>query len=226
VTHKHLFFGCAFAGFLGLCLVGFILIALALIGFLQPAMAVAIINLLVDIVVGVFTVWGLFWAASEFSEQSLRSQLNLLLGEAQDVNGEMRCTPLHRTQISVTGQRIQQEGDVLGKIKIGLFLENTRPRAAQRIQLRIEIRSVPPIRDVYPDERTFTLNYHPNYTETKVILRFEDDLVVYQGEELFLGVLHVDWLDPALPNTCELRYVINKAEGRPDVGLHNIRVNW
>ena len=48
----------------------FLLFALAVTDYVDHGIAVAVFNLLVDIVVGVFTVWGLFWAASEFTEQA------------------------------------------------------------------------------------------------------------------------------------------------------------
>ena len=223
MTHKRVFLGCAIVGFLGLCVSCLALIALAVAGFLQPPTGVAVFNLFVDIVVGVFTVWGLFWAASEFSEQSLKPQLGLILGEQEINDGKPAYNPIDSTKLSVCGHTSLQGQ---GWVEIGLFLENRRPRMAERIQLAIEVESNPQVSGVSPKLGSSVYKYHENITRNKVVLRFEDDLVVYQGEGVLLGVLRVDWPQAPLPSVCELRHTIYKAEGRPDIGRHMICIDW
>ena len=208
---------------LGLCVSCLALIALAVAGFLQPPTGVAVFNLFVDIVIGVFTVWGLFWAASEFSEQSLKPQLGLILGEQEISDGQAAYNPIDSTKLSICGYTSLQGQSW---VEIGLFLENRRPRMAERIQLAIEVESDPQVSGVSPKLGSFVYKYHENITRNKAVLRFEDDLVVYQGEGVLLGALRVEWPHSPLPNVCELRHTIYKADGRPDVGQHMICIDW
>ena len=67
-----------------------LIIVLILLNTLPPVLTnsegISLYATLVSIVVGFFTVWGLYWAASEFSEAQIKPDLELIIG-ASHSNG-------------------------------------------------------------------------------------------------------------------------------------------
>lgn len=226
MTHKWVFLGCAAMGLLGLFFACSVLSALTIAAKVDLGTSVAGFNLLVDIVVGVFTIWGLFWAASEFGEQSVRPALNLIVGAEQDMEGQPAYNPLSGTEVELPGTRRDQEELSSGVLRVGLFLENRKPRMAERVQLVIEIESVPQVSLLQPVSGTFEYEAYPNITATKAVLRFGDDLVVYQGEGVFLGVLHLEWRRTSLPEHCRFKYSLYNAQGPSQRGQIATTIDW
>jgi len=139
-------------------------------------------NLLFDVVVGIFTVWGLYWAASELA---LKPELRLSIEPAWE-----------RTASKKSRALIGPKED--GMLEGDLFLMNTQPRAARYIQVvlcvhsfpRPHVFSVEPVEGAYADWVPFGAPMH-----RCLRVQFGDDFVIYKGEAIYVGVLKVGWPD-------------------------------
>ena len=86
--------------------------------------------MLVDVIVGVFTVWGLYWAATELA---LRPDLSLVITQWST----------RRDKADVWWIGRDDHGRSSSLVRVCLFLENTKPKAAQYVRIVLRIRGVP-----------------------------------------------------------------------------------
>ena len=117
--------------------------------------------------------------------------------------------------------------EATGRVDIGLFLENRKPKMAQNLQVALEIKSEPSTDEVRPLDKTSPYDYDGVLVESnRVIMQFEDNLIVYKGQRAYIGILSLWWRQGTFPHTCELSYTIYKSEGESDSGKHSISINW
>ena len=180
---------------------------------------ISMLNLCVDIVMGVFMVWGLFWAASEFSEQSVKPQLRVLLGL---IKGD-EAVPIR------PGASAQLRGHTIDRrVDVGIFLDNRKPKMAQHLQVTVKVESQPSV-----DQVDFAPSYDCQWQKVnrdRIVAQFEDSLVVYMGQGIRAGTLYLHWPQhmqrDELPTTCKLEYKVYKSEGKPDFGVLNFAIQW
>lgn len=182
---------------------------------------------LLDLVFGSLTVWGLYWAASEFAEQSIRPELSLMLGAVAEGPRGSESIPIEISHISLQGYTGIDGKDATGRVHVGLFLENRKPKIAQNLQVALEIKSEPVADEVRPLEKSSPYDYDGVLIESNsVIMQFKDNLIVYKGQRTYIGILSLWWRQGIFPRMCELSYTIYKSEGEPDSGKHSIFINW
>jgi hypothetical protein len=192
----------------------------------RPELATAY-GFLLDVVFGSLTVWGLYWAASEFAEQSIRPKLSLMLGTVAEEPREGASVPIENPLTSLPGYMGIDGDEATGRVKVGLFLENHRPKMAQNVQVALEIKCEPAIDEVSPLAESSPYKYDGTLVESNsVIMQFEGNLIVYKGQRAYIGILDLWWRKGAFPRTCELHYTIYKSEGESDSGQHSISINW
>lgn len=185
---------------------------------------IGLFNLLVDIVMGVFTIWGLFWAASQFSEQSIKPRMRLLPGLVKDGPGDAECIPVVESPAQLPGYVRSGGRGKGGRLDVGLFLENRKPKIAQHLQIVIEIDSQPPTYNIHP-ESPYECQWNV-INRNKVIMQFEESLIVYMGHGVHIGKLGLLWEQSPLPDSCRLSYTIFKSEGKPDSGTCDVAIRW
>lgn len=189
-------------------LLGIVLVVQITTGLTVPLTEgeISYFNLLVDVAVGFFTIWGLYWAASELA---LKPDLRLIVGKDTDLYGD-GVTPLLTGTDALLGQVARRQTYILcsgitsvgvegsvSVVGVGLFLENTQPRAAQYVRVVLHVRGVPQVMTFAPVQSTF--KYKPRVNAGRdehgefVFLQFDDDLVVYKGHGVYLGKVHVVW---------------------------------
>jgi hypothetical protein len=141
---------------------------------------VGYLNLLVDIVVGFFTVWGLYWVASELA---LKPDLNLVVGNALGAgNGE----PLAGETDALIGRLTSPfSRGFEPQVHVALFLENRKPKVARYVRVVLEVRDVPcPKRfDRMPSTPHSEVVYSRREGEA-MVFQFGEGLVVYKGAGL------------------------------------------
>lgn len=231
MSHRNIFLLCACVAALILCFACAGISSLSIwasiedkLNFFSASDGIALFNLLIDIVIGAFTVWGLFWAASQFAEQSVKPQLRLLPGFMREGTGGVEYIPVATTPARLPGYLISGNEKEGGNLEVGLFLENHKPKMAQNLQVVIEIDSQTPPCRVQPDS-----SYECRWNVIdgkKVIMQFDEGLVIHMGHGVHFGKLLLLWEQGPLPETCRLEYTIYKSEGKPDSGTCVFTVQW
>jgi hypothetical protein len=196
------------------------------------AFAVTAFNLLLDFVVGVFTVWGLYWAATEFAESAIKPDVRIRVGNPPRPpileHPELVDYPLGESQpYQVVGTRILRESSVSDSstpnVPCGIYLDNVTSRAGRHMLAVVRVCATP-----RPDSCVFRhMGYAVNEKEIwssldserscQVLrIQFAEELVVYQAPVL-VGVLFILWpenLDKnELPNQVLLDYSIHTLDG-------------
>jgi hypothetical protein len=223
VDHKGAFLKAAHAAILLLFIAGVLIWVLITNNGVSPNDGFSCFNLLVDMVVGFFTVWGLYWAASEFVEAQEKPKLRLVLGK---VNGGI--TPIRNSSLLLEGRRYAIDRQKI--VKIGLFLENDKPKAGLYVRVMIRICATPP-----PTKYKFNHRFiepesfpHKGADFLEVTLQYGDDLVVYQTSNL-LGFLNICWeYNQTPPKKMELEYRIFTLNGPPtrSASPQPIDIDW
>ncbi len=121
-------------------------------------------NLLVDIVVGSFTVWALFWAASQFAEAQIKPDLYLIIG--RESNDQTGVDPIRSQNEALIGRDDFIDALPVSQVIIGLFLENAKPKTATFVRLTLRVANVPNPIHFEPIENSF--KYHFNRNTAKV----------------------------------------------------------
>jgi hypothetical protein len=198
-----------------------------------------ILNLLVDTLVGFFTVWGLYWAASEFAESARKPDLRLLPGRYKseqfrgleldhpDVTGNSYCfmsSPPFRIRGWPVGDTPDASLVYSGFMLLGLFLENQEPKAGRyvRVVLRVHATPAPSLCEfrhssLMPDHSPIRIQGERDASLGHIIVpvQLADHVVVYQSPPIFMGTLHMRW-DPShtrLPKTIVIDYVTHTLDG-------------
>jgi hypothetical protein len=214
VNHRRVFFVCALIASFLLLTAGIVLAVLKPAFPAEMKDSIGIFNLLVDIGVGLFTVWGLYWAASEFTESAVKPDLRLLPGESrkphflQEVipaqSRPMLTSPLH-----IPGwYTVPQQGDPLNRdpsVVLPLYLENEKARAGRLVSIAIRIHATPaPLRCTFTHgafavgSQTVQAGKDDDSNCFTLPVQFTENLVVYQAP-VYVGQLMVHW-DKTLPN--------------------------
>lgn len=190
--------------------VALVLVMLVKSGFLFWEFGLGFFNLLTDIVVGGFTIWGLYWAASELA---LKPELRLSI---KPVSERTSSKWLYPDRLFGSKKK--------GLLELDLFLVNTRPKAARNIQVVLCYHSFPlPSFSVGPVEGAFP-NWVPFGLPWSCCLRaqFGDDFVIYKGFPVRVGVLKVGWPHLSADNrprelTFEVRLYSLESEPKKEV---------
>lgn len=211
---------------------GFILIvALILLNTLPEVMSfsdgLSFYGIIVDIFAGIFTVWGLYWAATEFSESQVKPDLNLIIG----TNHLYGVSPLLENEDQLQGQDNLRSGYVapeVSQVILGVFLENKNPKAAQfvRITLRLVDAQAPSKFDIIEDSFH---QYSPsinNISQKALFLQFGENLVVYQGDGVFLGNICIEWDKVKRPEKLTLEAGLYNLIGEPKTIVVSRPINW
>jgi hypothetical protein len=182
-------------------------------------------SLLVDVVVGVFTIWGLYWAASEFAGAQVKPDLRLVVGkESADQRG---IDPLMDVVEALIGRDVSEDGEPVSQVIFGLFLENTQPKAAQYVRVTLRVRDVPRLKQFVPIKGTF--RYKPKINVVRgeaIFLQFGDDLVVYKGDGVQLGNIRVAWPQGTHPERITLVAGLYGLEDEPKEVTVSRPIHW
>jgi hypothetical protein len=227
LNQKHVFLTCAIIAFLLLscacCSIAGISIKYDVV---SPSDSISLFNLLVDVVIGIFTVWGLFWAASEFAESAVKPVLRLLPvegGRSQIMATRGRkFSPLKgRSPFYISGRTKESPRTVEPKrdphILFNLYLENEKSRAGRHVYLVVRVCAAPaPSACEYSYFGKVLGRTDPDATDITISRQFPENLVVYQSP-VYAGALRMRWdanfSDSALPKRVVLDYDIYTLDG-------------
>ncbi len=191
---------------------------------------IALFNLWVDVVVGIFTIWGLKWAASEFVAAQVKPDLRLIIGrESEDRRG---IIPLRRGSDELVGRDNIIDSMPVSQVIIGLFLENDQPKAARfvRITLRVQGAPSPKILDAAkPPSDQVGYVYVPKINVVRgeaLFLQFGEELVVYQGDGVQLGNIRVAWRQGIRPKKIDLSVGLYSVDSRPKEITVSHPIRW
>ena len=205
-----------------------VLVALVMLfssGVLAAETAISLYNLLIDIFVGVFTVWGLYWAASEFAGAQVKPDLRLIIGkESADQQG---IDPLMDAADALIGRDVFMNGEPVSWVIIGLFLENTQPKAAQHVRLNLRVCDVPCLKEFAPASDPF--RYEPRVNVMRgeaVFLQFGEDLVVYKGDGVHLGSIRAVWPQGTHPERITLVARLYSLGSEPKEATVSHPIHW
>lgn len=172
---------------------------------------VSVFSVIVDISIGVFTIWGLYWAASEFAEAQIKPDLHFIVGSVNELGIDALRNPTD-SLIGISSQSPDH------RMSIGLFLENYQPKAAQYIRITLRIQDTPSPNSFEAFVQDFPY-YMPRINLVKpplddyaIFLQFDENLIVYKGDGVYLGQIRIAWskeIQP--PKSISLR-----------VGLYNL----
>lgn len=110
--------------FLGFCLTNVYLFELIFSPSSDLSVYLAFFNLVVDIVVGVFTIWGLVWAAREFQASQEKANLDLVFleRERQHDMSEGVITAMSKNEITIDISKITRINNTgLNFLRVGLI---------------------------------------------------------------------------------------------------------
>ena len=154
MNQRHLFIVSAIAALFLLCCACSMLGILAASDIIKVSESVSCFNLLVDIFVGIFTVWGLFWAASEFAQSAVKPVLHLLPGRQEKAQKPDYSSftakefPLMREPPFLLpgwyGWAGTQSPERDPYVECGLYLENETSRAGRYVRLVMHVLADPP----------------------------------------------------------------------------------
>ena len=173
---------------------------------------ISFFNLLIDIAVGVFTIWGLGWAASEFAGTQVKPDLHLIIGkESEDQQG---IDPLTNEADALIGRDVSTKGGVVvSRVIVGLFLENHRPKPAQYVRIELWVRDVPHPKEFVRNKEYFKFEVRDFAIRGQaVVLQFGEDLVVYGGTGVYLGKIPVDWPQGTHPERIAFKAKLHNLE--------------
>lgn len=196
------------------------------------------LNFLVDIAVGFFTVWGLYWAASEFTESAVKPVLHLLPGRAEHPfqGGTIteRYTLLRNAPFHIVGcKNVGVKGSLHyhPTVACGIYLENEKSRAGRYVRLVIRVHASPEPQscefahaDFAGDAKGTKIlpgKRDPDTGHLKVSAQFAEELVVYQSP-VDVGELSLCWpkglTEEELPTSVILDYDAYALDGKPSHG--------
>jgi len=185
---------------------------------------VSIYGVFVDLVVGVFTIWGLYWAASEFAGAQVRPDLHLVIGrEEADQKG---VAPLTNEADALIGRDSVPPVLPCSWVVAGLFLENTRPKAARYVKVVVRVRDVP-----RPESIDMWYGYHTGLVNFRrqgeaLSFSFGEDLVVYKGEMTYLTSIKMIWRQGTHPERITFLARLCSLEGEPKEVTVSHPIHW
>ena len=183
----------------------------------------ALYGLILNIIIGIFTVWALFWAASEFSEAQIYPDLCLVIGAKVDEG----IKPLINASDKLVGYDTVINEQPVSEVTIGLFLENTMTKAARFVRLILQIKDTPiPIEFRVPGNALF-YKVNTNTMPGQVLfLQFGENLVVYKGHGVQLGSVRAVWPQGIHPEKINLNVTIHNLYGEPKQVEIGREIEW
>lgn len=225
---KILFLGAVGIAVIALCIVGVVLRIYVLSGALLYDTGISFFNLLIDIAVGVFTIWGLFWAASEFARAQVEPDLHLIIGK--EATDEIGIQPLTGEADALIGWEENVSGDdkPVSRVPVGLFLENHQPKAARYVRIELWVRDVPHPEEFIRKKEFFKFDVKEFAIQGKaVVLQFGEDLVVYGGTGVYLGKILIDWSKDTHPESITFVAKLHNLEGsKPKEVIVSCPIHW
>lgn len=187
----------------------FDLVNLVDVAMIETGIGISIFNLLVDIVIGFFTIWGLYWAGKEFAEFAIKPKIHILLGKDKDPefkNDPSNYSIVHTKPLILPGWEKLYLGSGAytnnPTVRCGVYLENKKSKAGRNIQIVFNISSNPVL-----DHCSFSYlsGCRPNGSKSnvkgekipsnnafKISVRFTSGTVVYQAP-ILVGELKLVW---------------------------------
>jgi len=206
-----------------------LIIVLILLNTLPPIMScsdgISLYGVIIDFFAGVFTVWGLYWAASQFSEAQVKPDLSLIIGAAH------RILPPSVSIGQLEGQDNIHSGYVrppVSQIVFGLLLENGNSKAAQFVRITLRLRDSQRPLKFEAIENSFRY-YKPRVNTVQqeaIFLQFGEDLVVYKGDGVYLGNVSVEWDKGKRPERLTLEVGLYNLIGEPKTVIISRPINW
>jgi hypothetical protein len=196
---------------------------------------VGFFNLLIDIVAGVFTVWGLYWAASEFAGAQVKPDLHLVIGREKDdmpftseADALTGVLALHQDDPAVEAKYLPQVG-------VNLFLENTRPKAARYVQVVLCVRDIPPFKyfEVWLTPYAKLPRAKAGDGQATALplgearaLQLGEDFIVYKGESAYCGTAFVIWPEGIQPEKITFVAKLYSLDSEPKEVIVPRPIHW
>jgi len=243
MNQKIAFLTCATAAALSLSCACLTILALIANNYVSPDRGISVFNLLVDIVIGFLTVWGLLWAATEFAESAVRPVLQLLPGRekaphALDTGEEPSLIP--KPPFSVPGWFWNSliGGPPLRDrhLTCGVYLKNKKSKAGRFVHVVMRVQATPaPTRcefrygEAFPDKSPLMIDAERETRDDCFTLsvRLADEVVVYQPP-VYIGYLKVHWAplpDAKAPRRLLIDYDIHTLDGTSQ-GKWDLLIEW
>lgn len=188
---------------------------------------ISVFGLAVSFVAGVFTVWALYWAATEFSEAQVTPDLRLLIARSTSRPG--RAERLYSDIEELRGHEVThpERPDPVSRVDFGLILENKNPRAAQFVRITLRLKECQRPITFRPLLEYFIQPSINNDIENEAIfLQFGNDLVVYQADGIYIGMVRVEWETNARPDRLVVNAGLFNLVGRPQQTVVSHPINW
>jgi hypothetical protein len=203
LNQKHVFLTCAIIAFLFLSCTCCSIVGISIkYDAVSPGDGISLFNLLVDIVIGIFTVWGLFWAASEFTESAVKPVIQLFPGKSNEPVvagnwGMIEYSLMKKPPFFIPGwyetRNIGGTSKRLPNIACGLWLENEQSKAGRFVRVVVRILSTPaPFQCVLVrkplEKRPESGQEDPQTDQLTLEVQLEESLAVYQTP-VYIGEL-------------------------------------
>lgn len=204
-----------------------LIVLVRLYGVLSYETGISFFNLSIDIAVGVFTIWGLYWAASEFAGAQVKPDLHLIIGkESEDQQG---IDPLPNEADALIGWKdVSKLGGPVSRVTVGLFLENHKPKAARYVRIELWVHDTPHPKEFVRRKDFFKFEVKEFAIRGEaVVLQFGEDLVVYGGTGVYLGKILVGWPQGIYPGSITLRAKLHNLESsEPKEVIVSRPIHW
>jgi hypothetical protein len=176
-----------------------VLVILALFNVLSAEVGISLYNLLVDVAVGVFTVWGLYWAASEFAKAQVEPDLHLIIGTGRPNQAGVEA--LKGAADPLLGwEGVFDDGKPVSWVVVGLLWENHRPKAGQYIRIELWVSDDVPCPKFVIDKEVFVFPIgHFSIEGSGIVLQFGEDFVAYGDAGGYLGKILMEWPQSICP---------------------------
>lgn len=199
---------------------------LYLSGVIPGDIGVSIYGVVVDFVVGAFTIVGLYLAISEFAKASVKPDLHLVIGKMSVGEGWVALT--NEGDALIGRDTVQLGGRAVSQVLAALYLENTRPKAARYVQGVVHVRLVPWVRvEKYlgaggEDHKGVDCRMEGG------ALRFYggEDFVVYKGPKVRVSCIMVDWPPGSHPKKITFVAKLYSLEGEPKEVTVSHPIHW
>jgi hypothetical protein len=150
----------------------------------------------------------------EFRKTQIKPDLNLIAGVK--LPNQPKVASLTNITDPLIGQDTINDQPV-SQVIIGLFLENSQPKAAQFVRVTLRVSDVPRPERFFAIEDSFQY-YKPmvnTITQEALLLQFDEDVVVYQKEGVYLGNICVAWTQGTRPDRITLKAGLYSLESEP-----------